>query len=233
MTGRELIEGALRLIGAIAQGETAKAEEMSEALISLNGLLESLSNEGLMIPSSVIEEFPLVGAQSKYTMGSNVLADFNTIRPIGIYAVTIKENGIESSPIGIITQAQWSDIAEKNSTTNRPSKIYIENTNPLETLNLWPVPNTANTIVIYSQKPIAAITNLSTELTLPPGYTRMLRYNLSIEIAPEYGRDPSAIVALKALDSKAELLRKNLKPIYMRSDAIFAPGKTYNVITGD
>jgi hypothetical protein len=49
MTGRDLISASLRLIGAIAPGESPEASEASDALGTVNRMLDSWANEPLML----------------------------------------------------------------------------------------------------------------------------------------------------------------------------------------
>lgn len=230
MTGRDLIKGSLRLIGAIAQGETLSATEQADALSVLNELIEAWSVDGMMLYATTREEFALTANQQVRTMG--VGGNFNTTRPVKVQNVSVKSNDTEI-PVEIITVDQWAQISNKGSSSTFPLKVYIEGTHPLERFNLWPIPTTSNNLVIYSMKQITAVT-LSGEITLPPGYQRALRYNLAVELAPEYGKTPNELVFSAATESKADLKRQNTKPVYMTSDVLglTSPG-VFNILTGE
>lgn len=81
-TVRDLIKGSLRLLGAIAPGETPSADEQAEALLALNSMISSWSTESLTIYSRVRESFTLTPGQQMRTLG--VGGSFNTSRPMEI-----------------------------------------------------------------------------------------------------------------------------------------------------
>ena len=231
MTVRDLIKGSLRLIGSIASGETSTAAEEADALSSLNDLLENWSIEGLLIYQNIRESFALVGAQQSYTMG--VGGNFNTVRPIKVVKANILFGQTEV-PLELLTHQQWADVQTKSNQSNVPRSLYASGSYPLETISLWPTPANASNIILYSIKPLAAFATVNDVITLPPGYARALRYNLALELAPEYGRDPSAMVAMAAQDSKADLKRQNIQPVFMVSDAVgLIQNKLFNINTGE
>jgi hypothetical protein len=235
MTARELIKGSLRLLGVIAQGETPSADEMADGLFALNDMVDSWSTENLIIPARVREVFILTSGQQLRTMGPS--GNFNTTRPIEIESATIEvqdAGGLSESPLDIINLKQWSEISEKNVESSIPTKLYIEHTSPLLKLYFWPVPSAANKAVLYSSKPLTSFANLNDTITLPPGYQKALKYNLAIDLGPEYGRTPSAEIVNGAVESKENIKRRNIKPVFMECDsAVLSCGSGFDYRTGD
>lgn len=231
MTGADIIVGALRLIGALASGETPSAGESIDAQSVLNDIIESWANEGLMINSRTIETFPLVAGQQTYTMGPS--GNFNTTRPTQIQECGLQYNNIEL-PLAIKNMEEWSNILIKSTLSNIPQRLYTDGAFPLLNLLFWPVPSQANGVVIYSLKPLASITNLSAVLTLPPGYAKCLRYSLAAELSPEYGKPLDSVIAGIATESKAQIQRQNTQPVYMKGDATgLTTRKPFNWLTGE
>lgn len=207
----------MRRIGAVATGETLSASELSDGLELLNELLDSWSISGFTIPYVTREEFDLIPSQQSYTFG--LTGDFNSQRPAKIRNAGILIDEVEY-PLDILTPEQWSLISLKNIETSLPQYLYPEGTAPLETLNLWPTPDEANKLVIYSEKPFASIpmASISTEYSLPPGYQAPVVSNLALKMCPEFGREPSAVLIREADSTLAQVKRKNTKSIYMESD---------------
>jgi hypothetical protein len=226
-TVRSLIEASLRQIGVIASGETPSANDLNDGLDALNAMAQSWANESLFIPNRVIEDFTLVASDGAYTMGTG--AQFSTIRPVRIENIGLVE-GTTETPLELITKNQWANIQQKMQ-TGRPTKAYVEGSYPNETINLWPIPTAANTLRIYSLKPIAAFT-LSATLDLPPGYERALKANLSVEVAPEFGKEASPTIQNIANESKAVLKRMNHKPDILTADPAVL-NRHYDIYKGE
>lgn len=234
-TVRDLVKGSLRLIGAIAQGETPSAPEASDALTSLNGMLDGWSTEKLIIYDETFEDLTLIPSQQLYTIGSG--GNFNTTRPLRISKAFIKKtNGSDyvEYPIEIANEDEWAMIASKSVSSTYPQKLYYEQAYPLGKIRLWPVPTEANTLVLYSWKPLTAFASLDTTISIPPGYLRAIRYNLAMELAPEYGKPTSTEVMAIASESKTAIKRLNIRPFYSEVDpALLSGNKRFNIYTGE
>lgn len=230
MTVRDLVRGSLRLIGAVASGETPSANEQSDALSVLNDMLDSWTVSGLLIFETARESFALTPGKQTYTLGSG--GDFNTARPIQITDATIEQNGNEI-PLEIINTNQWSEVNLKNTQSTIPQKMFLSGDFPLDQVSLWPLPSVANNLILYSLKPLGNFTTASDSIVFPQGYARALRYNLALELALEFGKEPSPTIQAIAMESKAELMRLNIQPVYMKSDATgITSSKMFNWLTG-
>jgi hypothetical protein len=231
---RDLIRGSLRLIGALAPGEAPSAAELADGVVTLNQMASSWSLETLMIPAKVREDFTLISGQGRYSMGPG--GDFDTTRPVRIENALLQLDGsvpFSELALDIITKEQWAAIPVKNLRSSLPTELYAEGTSPLEYINIWPIPDQARSIAIYSAKPLGAFT-ADTVLSLPPGYEKALRYNLAIELAPEFGRSVTAEVVAGAQESKSLIKTQNSKPMYLSVDSALLPSRGgFNYIKGE
>jgi P22 tail accessory factor len=228
-TARDLIKNSLRLIGAIATGETPSASEIEDGLTSLTNMIDSWSNEKLTVPQIIREEFNLVGGQQSYTLGAT--GNFVSTRPVKIESAAIE---IQSSiaferELDIIDYAEWASLSDKSLQTSIPEKLYIEGSSPNSTLYFYPTPSEANKVVLYSRKQIASFTSVNDSVILPPGYMRALVYNLAIEIAPEYGKEPSASVVMIAREAKENIKRTNISSYIMSFDSVLTGCSGYDI----
>lgn len=226
-----IISASLRKIGVLASGEAPSASESADGLIALNDMLDSWSTQGLLIPNKTIDTFAMVPSQQTYTMG--VGGNFNVARPMVITraGIQLASNAVAPEiPMTILTLEQWAGIILKTTQSDFPLYLYSDNANPLTNISVWPVPtDSSNNLVIYSQKPLADLTLLTTIPTLPPGYERALIYNLAVEFASEYGKQIPDIVMSIAVASAADIKRVNVRPRFLQvDDAIRATGGTYN-----
>jgi hypothetical protein len=90
MTGLDLITSALRLTGALGQGEVASPEEGQDGLQRLNDLMDWLSADGLTVFSRAITLFALTNGTGSYTVG-----------PGGNFVYTVRPPLIEGASITV------------------------------------------------------------------------------------------------------------------------------------
>lgn len=232
-TVRDLLSRSLKLIGVLADGETASASMAQDALSTLNDMTEAWGVEGLMIYENERQVFPLVGGQSLYTMG--VSGNFNTQRPNLISYAGLEltsSSPVIELPLEIITEQEWAMITDKNMSSTVPTRIYVVDSFPLKKIYVWPVPSDANNLVLYTPKQINNFASINDTILLPPGYSRAIRYNLAVELAEEYGRELRSKTYEIAITSKAEIARLNTKNQIAIPDS-FGMGAGFNVLTGD
>lgn len=230
-TARDLIRRSLQLVGVLSESQTPTAGQLQDGLSDLNEMLQSWSTENLTIFSKEREEFTLPSGNGSPTMGPTT-GIFTTTRPLEVEAVTVKEGTIEV-PVEILSFKQWSEVSDKSQTSSIPTKMFPDYTNPLVTLNFWPVPSESKTVVIYSRKALTTLT-ADTVLAYPPGYSRAIRYNLAIEMSSEYNIPASAEVLKIANESKASIKKINSKARILSVDpAITARGLRANIFTGE
>src|ERR1700740_2199998 len=66
---KDIINGALRAIGALEAGETPDADQSNDALVLLNDMLAAWSNSRMMISYQTEIIFPITPSQKSYTIG--------------------------------------------------------------------------------------------------------------------------------------------------------------------
>ncbi len=229
LTAQDIITSALRRLGVVASGETPTTDELNDGLTALNELIESWSVEDLMVPYRKEESFPLVYGQSSYTIGPG--GDFNTERPVFIMDAFIRDAGGYDFALDIIRLKEWARQALK-STISRPQRMWYEQTYPLGTIRFDYRPVEGLTVFLYSLKPLTTFPDLTTEIDIPPEYSRALRWNLAGELADEYGRSISQILALNMAESKNMIISHNLASRMVTSevdDGLRAQGRYFNI----
>lgn len=226
MTAGDLINSTLRLIGVTASGETPSSSESADALVVLNDLIDSWSNEQLLIPAKIREEQALVALQESYTFGAS--GDWNSARPLRIENIIVKIDTNTELPLSTLNQDQYANIVDKSVTSEYPTKYFDLGGFPLRTIYFWPTPSEVKTMVIWSWKALATMAGLTTAFSLPPGYSRALRYNFAIDLAPEYGRSLDAAIVEVALTSKAAIKRLNIEDNLLGTDQALLRRGTYD-----
>jgi len=232
-TLRDVIKASLQSIGALAQGESPSADEEEEARLVCNRMLGSWAAEGLLVHAKVREEFTLVVASASRTIGAT--GNYATTRPVRYLRATIEDqsaSGTPESPVEMITTQQWADITDKATTAALPTKIYLENTYPNDTINFWPVPSAANKLVLYTEKPLTAFTSVSTTFSFPEGYEEAVVLNLGKRLAKNYGKMIDQDYFNEAINLKANLQVNNSEPRYLTCDAALLGSGGYDIYKG-
>jgi len=204
------------LIGVLGAGETAQGADSLDSLAVLNQLTESLSNEALMVHEKSRDTYTLTASTNPHTLGPSG-ADLTGARPLKVESAGLIQAGLTTEyPITLVDHYRWAKISDKSLTGAVPDLLWVENEPTKIKIWLHPICNAANTLVLYTWQALVSGLGLTTVLAYPPGYERMLRYNLARELAPEFGRIvPEDIVriakeaknSLKAVNSVAPVLR--------------------------
>lgn len=124
-TALDLIVGALRNINVLASGETPDANDSQDALQVLNDMMESWSNEKLLIPSSVENILVFNPGQYIYTIGNPVAGTFTGTLVSG--SPTISNVSV---PAGLIVGAALTDV-QSSIPTATPTKVTAIGSNTI------------------------------------------------------------------------------------------------------
>lgn len=229
-TALDIINNSLRVLQVASPDVVLTAAEASNALDTLNLMIDSWSNEPMMINHVVKDSLILTPGQAQYTIGTS--GNINTDRPIQIESSTITISNSEL-PLSIVSYDDWAVIRLKTISAY-PDTLYFDTAYPLGIINLYPVPSTATTLTLYSLKPFTKFTDLTSIFSLPPGYARAMKYQLAIELAPEYQTSAGPDVIALAQAAKAGIKRVNKRTITMQLDPMLAGTSTgrYNVYRG-
>lgn len=218
-TIRDLLTRSLRLINVLAVGEEMSASEGSDALASLVDFIDA--QESLTVPVKTTVTKPLVAGESTYTIGvypspqPDPLPDnhIEQSRPIEYLNGYVSNAGGTDYPLKFVSSTTQAHLPIKT-TSARPSWIYVKNGWPLDTLIMDTQAYDGDTLIMEVHKPLTDIlpgASLNEEIDLPPGYARMLRYNMAVELAPEWEVEPSFTVLSIASSSMQAVKRKNFK----------------------
>ena len=233
-TASEIINGALRLIGALAEGDTPSAETSADALAAMNQMIDSWNTERLSTFNTQDQVFTWPTDEITRTLGPT--GNFVGNRPVLLDDSTYYRDASTGVSFGIkfINQQQYNGIAVKTVTSTYPQVMWINMENPNITMTIYPKPTRALEWHFISVEELTQAATLATALAFPPGYLRAFRYNLACEIAPEFGVEPSAQVKRIAMVSKRNLKRiNNPDDIMGLPYSLVATRQRYNVYAGN
>lgn len=240
MTVQDVLNAALKRIGALAAGESPSAEESADAFACLNRMVDSWATERLTVYTVMRTTWTITANDGSYDVGATAGAG-NVIvaRPVYVQRITVidtSQNPDQEIDLGPpLTDQEYAAIPAKALTADRPSCAYYDPTYPLATITFCPVP-TSSTLqgVLYAAAPVSQFAAVATTVSLPPGYEKALVANLAIEIAPEYGRPVTVDLQRQADESKAAIKIANYRPLKMRCDEalVGSSGATWDLTTG-
>jgi hypothetical protein len=233
------INRALRLLGVLAEGETTSASVSQDSLMAMNQMIDSWNTERLSVFSTIdqIVNWP-VGAINATLGPSGSLVRLNgtAVRPILVDDATYFRDPQTNVSYGIklINQQQYDGIAVKTVTSTYPQVMFVNMTYPDIDIYLYPKPTRLLEFHFISVQELSQPATLSTTLAFPPGYLRAFTYNLAMEIAPEFGVEPSPQVQRIAMTSKRNLKRiNNPDDVMSMPYAIVATRQRFNVYAGN
>ena len=233
-TANDQINGALRLLGVLAEGETPSAATSQDALAALNQMIDSWNTERLAVFSTQDQVFSWPPGAISRTLGPT--GDFVGERPILVDDSTYFRDAASGTSYGLkqINQQQYNGIAVKTVTSTYPQVMCVNMEYPDILMTVYPVPTKVLEFHIVSVTPLTAPASLSTDLAFPPGYLRAFKYNLAMEIAPEFGVEPSPQVTRIAMTSKRNLKRiNNPNDIMSMPYSIVATRQRFNIFAGN
>ena len=233
-TAGDIINGSLRLLGVLAEGETPSAETSQDALRAMDQMIDSWNTERLSVFSTQDQVFTWPAGILNRTLGPS--GDFVGNRPILLDDATYFKDPSTGISYGIkmINQQQYDGIAVKTVSSTFPQVLFTNMTYPDIDMFIYPRPTRDLEWHFISVEELTQPATLDTVLTFPPGYLRAFRYNLACELAPEFGVEPSPQVQRLAMTSKRNLKRiNNPDDIMSMPYSLIATRQRFNIYAGN
>jgi len=184
----QLIAGALRLCGVLAEGETATTEQISNGSEALNMLVKRLMADGMSLWAMKQYSVTLVNGKKDYTIG--VGEEVNTAKPLRVVqAFNRSTSGSLDTPMQIVTRNEYNKLGNKTSSGN-PIQIFYEPLNDKGILHVYPVPDSTvasqNTITLVYQRPFEDFDASTDTPDFPQEWLEVIKYLLATRLAGEY-----------------------------------------------
>ncbi len=219
MVTADLIRATLRLIGAISSSEAPAADESMDALEALNMMLNSWGAVRFLSKNTQTITHTLTGATS-YTIGSG--GDIDTIRPSAIFTAYYTLGGLDY-PLQVLDYKTYSEIGTKNIGAI-PEYIVLKPDYPLSTIYVFPV-GSGGVLTLSAVRPQVELNiNDDVQDIYPPEWIRAIKYNLAIEIAPEYGVTVAPEIVAIAKEAKDTVMRSMISIPKAKFDPLLNDG---------
>jgi hypothetical protein len=199
-TATAIINGALRMVGALNQGDTASASQISEALEALNLLVKAYAAKGLSLWTTRETSVTPVLSTATYLIGNGQATD--TAKPLKITQAYLHNSTTNvDTPMRVITRDEYTRLGNKES-TGQPIQVWYEPLRDYGTLHVFPVPDAytvANCVIrIINQKTFEDFDVVGDAPDFPQEWYEVLKYGLASRLAGEYGLDIQTRMMLKS-----------------------------------
>jgi len=184
----DTINGSLRLIGVLAAGEEASTTEHKDALDRFNGMIDSFNIQNLTVSYMQEKAYhpPSIGWTSKITIGSDINNTFVETAPMSIQSAFFRDaSGVDfkMTPMGI---NEWADMVWKNIVAP-PLKYYENYYGHNLSIQFDTVPFSSYTLHLICKVPYVGNYKPTDNIDWDYGFEEMLRYQLAVRLAAEYG----------------------------------------------
>ena len=221
-TAQAMIRRAFSILGDIADNEDLTSAQASKGLNALNAMLDSYSVMKGMIYEIAQTAHTWPASTTSRTIGAS--GDLDTRRPDRIEDGTyfLDANNI-AYPVNVVRNREVYDtIYDKTVTSSDPEILFYDPAYPLGTLYVYPVPTVALTLYLNQWNPIQVFETLAEVVALPPGYQRMIEFNLAVELEAETGLPCPDGARRIAMSSMKVIKRQNNTPLFAMTDAYYA-----------
>jgi hypothetical protein len=186
--------------------DTPTSAQQDAAFNSLNRMIESWGAEGLCY--SVTSESQAVTTTATYTIGATAdSGDWDTpVRPLDLLSCFLRDSDNYDHPVRVMSWRDWNDISYK-AFSGRPVAVYFIPEYPLAKVVFDSTPDTTYTAYFEWKVPIQVFASITTTASskLPTGYLDAIVYNLAVQLAEDWGRNPNETVYVNAVKLKENL----------------------------
>lgn len=184
----QLISGALRAAGAIAQGETPTATQVSEAAEALNMFVKELQADGMPLWALKQYSVPLT-ATNTFNIGTS--QTINTPKPLKVIGAFLHNTSTDLDiPMVVLTREEYNRLGNKI-TPGQPIQVFYEPLINYGVLHVFPLPDSYSitncTITLVYQRPFEDFVASTDTPDFPQEWYNAIKFGLAHLLAPEYG----------------------------------------------
>ena len=111
------------------------------------------------------------------------------------------------------TMDRYNELGYKGNPGPWPILLAYQPTFPLGTIYIYPNPQQAGEVHLFTDLILSQFSSITTNVNLPQGYTRALKKLMAVELAPSYGKAVSAQLQRQAAEARALIKALNASPV--------------------
>jgi hypothetical protein len=180
----QLIEGALRICGALAPGETPTTTQYTWAAEALNMVVKAWQSDGMPLWAMSEYTITLVDATNTYTITPKLLKVTQALNRNSDSNIDI--------PMRIVSRDEYNRLGNKTSSGN-PIILWANPNLDNTTVKVYPTPTTVeagnNTLILTFQKEFSDFDASADTPEFPKEYYDAIKFALASRLSYEYGMD--------------------------------------------
>lgn len=224
----------MRDSGVLGVGQTALAEDFTDALRRLNMMISQWNRRRWLV-YHLVETTAQCDGSLFYTIGPTL--DFNVARPDRIEYAFIRQT-VASNPTPIDWPLQilnsyenYAAIAIKTLAASPSEYLFYDSGFPTGKVYPWPLPNSQYEIHILTKSVLQSFATGADTVVLPPEYEEAILYNLIIRLRAAYRLPPDATYVGLAKAGLNTLRRANAQVSTLGMPMGLRTGPAYNVFS--
>ena len=225
---------SLQELGVYGAQGTVSAADAEYCRDKLNLMLDEWSTRKRMAYVIRNQAFTFTTSAQSYTIGVTansptftITAAFGNTRPVKIERanlVVVASTPDNEIPLEVINVDQYADISMPALSAGQPSRLYYQPTFPNGTLWPWPYPTTTTNqlrLWMWQQIVEVALADVTTEISLPPGYKNALMLSLAEALSGgAFGKTLTPELEAKASRARANIQSLNTAPPLLATDEL-------------
>lgn len=216
VTQDQIIQGAMRKVGALAKGATPDQTDYANISFALNILLKTWVASEIMLWRVASLQVPFVANNAPYQIGPTAIGTgaIVTDRPLRILEGEIV-NTITNQTIDLfsLSREQYVELSGKNISFGVPTHFWFQRlgselTNPNALVTFYPIPfDTTYYALLKVLTPLTNAVLLTDVIDFPAEYYQPFIYCLAYDIADEYPISDSRYqrIAARAIQAKKDI----------------------------
>lgn len=150
--------------------------------------------------------------QIRYTIPGN----FKMSRPLRVLDSYTRINGSTSAldyPITVVSRERYNEIGFKAIDSPWPVVVWYNPTMPFGTLSFYQAPSDPAELHLFTDVLLTNFAALTTDVRMPQGYSRMLKWCLAKELAPQFGKEWGMTNEKNMADALMKVRQLNKQPV--------------------
>lgn len=207
-TQQDLITAAFQELGLIDPVETLSPEMLSFGLQKMNRLLDTWNAIREAVWVETPASYTLTSGLNPHTFGPSGATFTVTQRPVTVFALNLVISDIRY-PVTPRDAEYFAQLSTPE-LSSIPTDFWWAPGWANGSLYLYPVPNSAYEIELWSRVLLSQVSTVTATFSMPPGYWDAVVRTLAEDIAPAYNVPVPALLSQKAAEARAVVFANNL-----------------------